>query len=67
MTNYSSQSCFWFDYYSPVDCTEVVTHAQDHCTYAVTELTNADGEGWDYRLQLLQAGPQPSSYVRYNN
>ena len=59
MAHYSSQQCFWYEYQAPAS-TVVLTHAQDGCTYAVTELTDANGEGWSYRLQLLQQGPQPA-------
>ena len=63
MTHYSSQLCFWYEYQAPAN-TRVISHAQDDCSYAVTELTDANGEGWSYRLQLLQQGPQPARPAR---
>ena len=60
MQHTSTQACYWYDYHADPRRTEVIDHALDHCTYAVTEWVDANGEGWNFRLQLLLQGPQPA-------
>ena len=60
-THTNRPACFWYDFASKPS-TEIIDHAQDHCMYAVTELFDENGEGWNFSLQLLLCGPQPRPY-----
>ena len=61
MDTKNTSASYWYAYTAPAGCTEVIDHALDHQTYAVTEWADANGEGWNYHLQLLLQGPQPRS------